>query len=472
MKYLVTILSLHLALFAGEWQPMEFEAKDGTRVPAELGTIEVPENRANPDSRTISLSFVRFKSTNPHPGPPIVYLAGGPGGSGIATAKYGRFPLFMALREVADVIAFDQRGTGKSNDLPPCIHSTKYPIEQPMTLENAVAYNRDRYQECRDFWVEKGIDLNGYNTMESAADLNDLREFLGAEKISLWGISYGTHLAFAATRLMGDHIHRMVLASSEGPDHTVKLPGWSDAFFHRVGQLVMADPDAAARYGDVVATVRRVMDRLDREPVKVTLPVPGFDEPQTLAITSSAVAIYTSFNLVKDPRNVAQLPAAFAAMDSGDFNQIAGFWAMALYGRPGRSDAMSLAMDTASGISPNRLRIYESQAPTSLLRGMLNYPFPTTFGNFEVKDLGEAFRGPLKTDIPTLFLNGTLDGRTFPEATWVLMRGFENGIQVIVENGGHNLFMIHPEVGKTVVAFFKGHSPQKTLIHVPPPKFK
>ena len=41
-------------------------------------------------------------------------IAGGPGGSGISTARGSRFPLFMAMREFGDVIAFDQRGVGQS----------------------------------------------------------------------------------------------------------------------------------------------------------------------------------------------------------------------------------------------------------------------------------------------------------------------------------------------------------------------
>lgn len=471
MKSLFLLLSLNMWLVAGEWETIEFQAKDGTVVAAEQGSFQVPENRSNPDSRTINLTFVRFKSTNPNPGPPIVYLAGGPGGSGIITAQYGRFPLFMALREVADVIAFDQRGTGTSNDIPPCMHKEMFPQNLALNQTNGAAFNRERYRECKEFWQEKGIDLDGYNSMESAADLEDLRKFLGAEKINLWGISYGTHLAFAAVKHMGPKIHRMVLASSEGPDQTVKLPGWSDAFFHRVNQVVQADPEAAQKYGDVVATMRRVMNRLDEEPKTIKVQPAGFPEPVTLTLTADTVALYTSYALVKNPKNIAQLPAAYAAMDQGQFDAVATFIAYALYGRPGRSGGMSDAMDSASGISPERMHIYKMQAPQSILRGMLNYPYPHAFGDLGVKDLGPSFREPVKTNIPTLFLSGTLDGRTFPEETWEIMRGFEKGMQVIVENAGHDLFMSDPEVGKTIVAFFKGQNPEKTLIHIPPPTF-
>ncbi|HEX8922871.1 MAG TPA: hypothetical protein VF766_15460, partial [Pyrinomonadaceae bacterium] len=95
-------------------KPYVFENGKGEKVEAELGVLLVPENRRNPQSNLIELAFVRFKSTAQNPGAPIVYLAGGPGGSGTGTATGSRFSLFMAMREVGDVIAFDQRGTGMS----------------------------------------------------------------------------------------------------------------------------------------------------------------------------------------------------------------------------------------------------------------------------------------------------------------------------------------------------------------------
>ena len=68
-------------------EPYIFESEKGDKVKAEMGTFAVPENRNKSNSKTLQLKFVRFKSTNPNPGPPIVYLAGGPGGSGIRSAQ-------------------------------------------------------------------------------------------------------------------------------------------------------------------------------------------------------------------------------------------------------------------------------------------------------------------------------------------------------------------------------------------------
>src|SRR5215203_1977353 len=77
-------------------KPYQFERTSGERIAAELGEIEVPEDRDQPASRRIKLRFVRFASTAPRPGSPIIYLAGGPGGSGIQSARGARFPVFMA----------------------------------------------------------------------------------------------------------------------------------------------------------------------------------------------------------------------------------------------------------------------------------------------------------------------------------------------------------------------------------------
>src|SRR5918992_4394693 len=119
-------------------KPYTFENDKKEKVDAEFGTLLVPENRSNPESNLIELAFVRFKSTAKNPGPPIVYLAGGPGGSGIFSARGSRFPLFMALREVGDVIAFDQRGTGHSKPNLGCYERLALPLDIAPSREAAL----------------------------------------------------------------------------------------------------------------------------------------------------------------------------------------------------------------------------------------------------------------------------------------------------------------------------------------------
>ena len=152
---------------------------------AELGTFKVIEDRENGRADSIQLSFVRFKSTNPNPARPIVYLSGGPGGSGTETAKGDRFELFMKLREVADVIAFDQRGTGLSEVLPNCPYIAEFELSKPTDKTEYIDKTTANILRCLNFWDLKKINLKAYNTTESAKDLDDLRKVLNADKISI-----------------------------------------------------------------------------------------------------------------------------------------------------------------------------------------------------------------------------------------------------------------------------------------------
>lgn len=451
-------------------EPYRFEAADGTVVEAERGEFPVPENRSDPNSRTIKLGFVRFASTAAKPGPPIVYLAGGPGGSGVGTARRERFPLFMALREVADVIAFDQRGTGWSNSIPRCDAGRAYPLDQALSRDRAIAFMREQARTCVDFWKTSGVDLAGYTTWESAADLDDLRQALGADKITLWGISYGTHLALAALKRHPERIDKAVLASTEDLDETVKLPALTDAFFARMQAVIAAD-QRATNHPDLASLMRGVFDKLDREPVTVQVSRKSGDRID-LVIGKFDVQLLVS-GMIADPATQAYLPVMFAGMAAGEFDQAAQVIHDRIRGDFGRfARGMPEAMDTASGITARRLAVVTKQARSSLLGDVLNYPMPHLSGAYGVPDLGDTFRAPVRSTVPTLFLSGTLDGRTYPESAADTAAGFSNATHVVIENAGHNLFMLSPEITTTMLAFLQGKPIERKRIVLPVPKYQ
>ena len=99
----------------------ELEAAGGQTVQAQVGRLSVPEVRSDPESRTIRLAFVRLQSRAERPAAPLVYLAGGPGGSATWQAEEpGWLANWLPILEVCDVILLDQRGTGESRDSAAC----------------------------------------------------------------------------------------------------------------------------------------------------------------------------------------------------------------------------------------------------------------------------------------------------------------------------------------------------------------
>jgi pimeloyl-ACP methyl ester carboxylesterase len=451
-------------------EPYSFEAMDGTVVAAQRGELWVPENRNDPDSRPIKLAFVRFPSTNANPGAPIVYLAGGPGGSGVDTARGGRFPLFMALRAVADVIAFDQRGTGWSNDIPRCDTGRAYPLAEPLTEARLIPFMREQAATCARFWKEAGIDLAGYNTWESAADLDALRAALGADKITLWGISYGTHLGLAALKRYPERIEKAVLASIEDLDETVKLPALTDAYFARVQEAIDADEKAASAYPDLVGLMHSVHEKLDAAPMILTVEVEGAG-PTELAIGKLDLQMFVS-RMVSDPPNISMLPALYVGLAAGEVGPLGQLMHDRMRKDFGRyAGGMSEAMDEASGITARRLELVRKQAQPSLLGYALNFPMPQLAGAYGVPDLGDEFRAPVVSAVPTLFLSGTLDGRTYPESAAETAARFSNATHVLIENSGHNLFMVSPEVTEVILAFLEGKPVARKRIVLPTPTF-
>jgi pimeloyl-ACP methyl ester carboxylesterase len=464
-SYSMALLALACSTAAAA-TPYEFRAMDGSVVAAELGEVTVPENRNKPNSRRLKLRYVHFASTSKTPGSPIIYLAGGPGGPGIGTARYERFPMFMALREVADVVAFDQRGTGMSNDIPACDSGVRIPLDAPMSREVLEHTYRQAAVVCRRFWDERGVDLDGYTTVENAADLDALRAHLGADKITLWGISYGSHVAFAALKQMESRIDKVVLASGEGLHQTIKMPVHTDSFFRRFNSVLRRSAPAAADL-DVPAMMKRVHARLEKNPASV-LVKNKIGETATM-VFGKYDAQFLSATGITDPANTLQLIKAYQEMDAGNFTPTAQYLYSILRADTIRMRGMPEAMDIASGVSPAYLKQVNKQAKSSLLGDALNFPMPHLIGALGIQDLGEAFRAPVKTAAPTLLLTGTLDGRTYPEAQRENMRGFSHYRQIIVENAGHNVYMTSPEITPAVIAFLQGKQDIPRRIVAPPP---
>jgi pimeloyl-ACP methyl ester carboxylesterase len=453
------------ALARAEPGPFRFKGWRGQETDAERGFFEVPEDRRDPASRRIRLSYVRFRSTAARPGPPILYLAGGPGGTATGTATGPRFPIFMALREVADVIAFDQRGTGLSNHIPPRPRPLGPP--PPFTRAGLTAHVRTEMQRAWADWTKAGVAMRGYNTSESADDIEALRRHLGAEKIHLWGISYGSHLALAVLKRHGDRVDRVTLASLEGQDQTVKRPARLDAYLQRVDALMGADAAAREAVPDLPALMRRVHGRLEADPARLSVQLAG--APTEVQVGAFAVQMMAG-SLIANPDTLALLPGIYRALDLGRAEVLTPF--LPQMAGVLRVNGMPEAMDLASGISPRKLAMVEREARTAVLGDALNFPMPHVLGAIPGVDLGEGFRASIRIPHPALLVQGTLDGRTPLEEQAEVAAQFRTKAQVTVVNAGHNVFEAHPAVQDLLVRFFKGEAVADTTLNSPPPTFR
>jgi len=443
------------------WEPYRYETRDGKPVTdGERGRILVPERHADPDGTRIELSFIRFRATTSNPAPPIIWLAGGPGDFGSDDIEGPYLQLVRAFQEVADVIALDQRGTGLSQPLLTCPdNEIDLPTDEPLALDALLEAYRTVSRQCAAYWEEQGVDLSAYNTVESAEDLEDLRRALGAETVSLYGASYGTHLALAALRRHPESIHRAILAGVEGPDQTWKLPSAIETHFAEVARAEGTPEEAP----DLLTLLREVTARLDREPVPVDVVE---EDGDTVRVVVGGVDLRLANRyFLGGLDNIRNLPAIYQAMAEGDFSLL-GRLSLQLR-QVSVETAMYYCMDCASGASAARLARIEAESalPLSLTGAALNFPFPGICDAWPARDLGETFRGPLVSDVPVLFLSGTLDGQTPVSNVSELLPGFRRGSHLIVENATHQfLELANPEIQRVMVEFLKGNDPPRPLV--------
>ncbi|HXQ73530.1 MAG TPA: alpha/beta hydrolase [Pyrinomonadaceae bacterium] len=451
-------------------KPYKFENFKGEKVDSEFGTLLVPENRSNPDSNLIELAFVRFKSTSKNPGPPIVYLAGGPGGSGIGTATGSRFPLFMALREIGDVIAFDQRGTGYAKPNLGCYERLSMPLDVVPSRAAAVEELRKNARGCIEYWRDiQRVDLTGYNTDESADDLEDLRKALGAKQISLWSISYGTHLALTTMRRHPQSIHRAILAGTEGPDHTYKLPSNIQKHLEDLAALIKADPELGKEIPDFLGLMKSVFDRLDAQPQTVEINDPRTKQNVKVIVNKFVLQYIVANNI--GTTVTANFPALFYRASKGDFTNPAQVWLNT--SRQGIGSAMSFMMDCASGQTAARREQIAREAKETLLEDISNFPFPEICEEWNAPDLGDQFRSPVTANVPVLFISGTLDARTPISNAEEYRKGFANSTHIIIEGAVHSdpLFLSSPKIQEGMLEFLKGQPVTVTKIAGTPMKF-
>ena len=452
------------------FEPYKF-AVDGKTVEGELGRLAVRENRAKPNSRLIELAFVRLKSTAEKRGFPVVYLDGGPGSSAISIARVPDYMrVFEKLREVGDVILLDQRGVGLSKPNLTRITPESLPLDIFGDKAKAQAEYTKRFKEAAEYFRSQGVDLSGYNTRESAHDVDDIRKVLGVPKVNLVGFSYGTHLTFATLRYHGANVNRAAVFGSEGPDHTEKLPSTSDEALRRLAKIAAADKDIGPKIPDLYATLQRVLDKLAKTPAKVTITDRKTSQPVELTINDFGLRFLIMRDL-GDTNDLPIFPAWFYSMDNSDYSILARFAERRYNQFGGGAPIMTVMVDGASGATAKRREQIERETKASIMSDIINFPSFFVPGISEGTDLGDDFRSPVKTDVPTLFVSGDLDNNTQPFQAEEIRKTLNIRTHVIVGNAGHESTLVVPQVQQALVDFLNGKDVTGFKFSHPPLKF-
>lgn len=446
-----------------EWSTVEADF-GGETVALRRGQLAVPERYDGP-SRILKLPVLVAPAREGAMGPPIVFLHGGPGGSAVGS---GSSPigtaLFSPLRDFGDVVLFDQRG-GFRTSLP-----VFAPLSGPFPtdiLESEEKFRAGFVNEARAAakFIEGKADLSAYTTVENAKDLDVLRQALGVEKIVIVAHSYGTHLAQAYLRQFPDRVASAVLMGTEGVGMTMKLPSTYRKQIDNLSRLITAHPNTKDDVPDFADLFERTVEKLDREPLIAV------HDDKEYKIGGFGLMWLLRFD-IGDTADLPQFPRIVHAAFHGDVEPLMPMFRKR-FGQVSRGfPVVTLVMDEASGVSPARAKLIAEQSDGFFFAPVVNMGLDALGKELGGALLGPEFRQPVRTDVPTLFLSGTLDSNTPPSQAEAVRKGFSNSWHIVIENAGHEDFWRTPAAVDEIVSFVRSGQSSDTTITKPVPNFR
>lgn len=460
--------------------PVPIAALQGAR----CGTLTVPENRAEADSREITLGVAIVPAAADSPKPdPIVWLAGGPGDDAVGEAKMA---IDGGLNRDRDVIFMSQRGTYSADPVLTCRTIDEFNArvvglvyDTPATEREHVAATRS----CRDQLADRGADLGAYNDIESAADYADLRRTLNIPQWNVYGISYGTHLALVYMRDHPEGIRSVGIDGILPPSKAGSALTWSSARqgFDGLFKACAEQPDCNRRYPNLSATFDRLVRQLEAEPVTTTVTPPGSPNPVKVVLDGGALV-----NWLTSATHVApQVPRALDELAHGKPQRIAGQWAS------GKTDPQTfgrISHGLAYGVFCSEWVPYETEAE-ALRGGQAAFPtFPRsvlaqapqlTFlredcAAWDVPAAPRSIRDVTRSDIPTLALSGGFDSQTGADNGPYVARTLPRATVVTVPYEPHVVFATSKCAQSITLSFFDTPTAPDTdcLKGLKPPKFE
>lgn len=399
---------------------------------ASCGKLQVYENRPAGAGRRISLNIVALPSLAPEPEPdPLFFLAGGPGQAAAQMAAEVR-EIFRPVLRRRDVILVDQRGTGKSNPLECRTESNSL---QELTESNDQALAR--LKKCLTGY---DADVRFYTTTMAMDDLDDVRKFLGYDRINLYGGSYGTRAALVYVRQHGHQVRSMILDGVAPTDMRIPLFAARDAQRALDKLLTDCDADPACRTAQpgLAARVRALLQRLTKNPARVDVMHPRTGIRETVTIEARVVAGIL-FGALYSPLTASLVPALIGRAEQNDFQNLLAL----AYASESGSDNMSIGMQLSVLCSEDAKRLTKADVDREsagtvfglhLVGGQLQACAIWPRGEVDA-----AFFAPVISEVPALVLSGDLDPVTPPGWGLSVAQHLGNARHITVPATGHGV---------------------------------
>lgn len=419
------------------------------------GQLTVFENRQTRAGRRIDLNVVVLPAFDQKTkAEPLFDLAGGPGAAATEGATFYT-QQGKEFRRRRDIVLVDQRGTGKSNPL-------SMPRKQTPQHYLSEMYPVDYVKKLRRT-LERRADLTQYTTSIAMDDLDDVRAWLGYDRINLIGSSYGTRAALVYLREHPERV-RTVTLIGVAPTY-LKMPMYHAQAAARAMELLLQQCEQDAPCHEAFPQIRddwaSVLSQLRREPARVEYS-PDKRAPVRLEIERDIFAEkIRTWMYGRD--QASRIPLIVHHAAQGDFipflreairASIPDFIA----------DGMYLSVTCAEDVP-----FIDQEEAAKLNAG-------NPFGNYRVFQQTRAcsmwpqgkippdFLEPVSSRLPVLIFSGNMDPVTPPERGEEVARYLPNSRHVIIPQAGHGFDGLRePECADRIIMEFMEKGEAKDL---------
>jgi pimeloyl-ACP methyl ester carboxylesterase len=304
---------------------------------------------------------------------------------------------------------------------------------------------------CKRRLLALGADLTAYNTLESLADLDDLRVALGYEKWNVFGISYGTDYTLNYMRAYPQSIRAAGIDGVFPPPLAGGVSAWTSAGegINAVFRACDAQDACRARYGDIGATFRSLVRRYEQRPKTVRVKIPDPENPDVEKTVSVMISggMLVQWAVSPGSHRAREVPAAIDALARGDATVIAKMWAGRI--NPEANDILGNGL--FYGVSCGEWVPFESELdvvqagrrafptfPVSILRNAPNLQFMRqNCAVWNTPALSSSVRDVTASDIPTLVMSAQYDAQTAASFGPLVAQTLPNATVVEIPNIAH-----------------------------------
>ncbi len=406
-------------------------AKDSLE--AMCATHAVPEDRAKPEGRKIALNIAWLQATGKgdRMPDPVFFLAGGPGQSAVETFP-GMDPVFKEVRKQRDVILVDQRGTGKSNLL-----SCKAPDGDDDAFDPSPEAMQAQAASCAAE-LSKKADLRHYTTTDAVADLDEVRQAIGAQQLNLVGVSYGTRVA-QQYAMRHPAATRSIVLDSPVPN---KL-GLGNIFARNLDDalalqfaLCSKDPASKDKLGDPRADLDVLLNTLRANPAQVQYRDASSGEMKQGTLRAESVAGLVRMYAYM-PLASGLLPKLIHEANAGRYENLMALSKM-MSGDMQDAMAMGMQLSVVCSEDADSMVVREEDANT-VLGNLMPAGMAASCKAWPRGKVPADFNQPLATKVPALVLAGEFDPVTPPRYGEEIVKSLANGRLFVLRGQGHSV---------------------------------